>query len=289
MATPVSRHQARRRRFAPRAEGVSKGFTAPFASVRAGSGTTRSQSIPVARPNPWQVAHAPSGLLNEKRFGVGGAKPLSHQGHERPSENRRSCAGSPSRAGRWNAARPPPARNAVSSESTTRARAVRPVTRRSTTTNARARPSRFAPSGARSSTTRSATTRPAPPGSSAGPGTRMRVNPASWRSWTASTGLRPGPSGRSKPTTTRRPGGSASKASAARSGVSASTARPHPGHVSRATFAKRSFRWSRSSDIVPTVDRLPRTGRVRSIATAGGIPSTWSTSGRSMRSRNWRA
>jgi len=53
--------------------------------------------------------------------------------------------------------------------------------------------------------------------------------------------------------------------------------------------ANSSFRWSFSSVIVPTVLRLVRTGLVWSMAMAGGTPSTRSTAGRSMRSRNWRA
>ena len=57
----------------------------------------------------------------------------------------------------------------------------------------------------------------------------------------------------------------------------------------RAARANSSFRWSFSSVIVPTVERLVRTGLVWSIAMAGGTPSTASTAGRSMRSRNWRA
>src|SRR5437867_4143802 len=50
--------------------------------------------------------------------------------------------------------------------------------------------------------------------------------------------------------------------------------------------AKCSFRWSFSSVIVPTVQREVRTGLVWSMAIAGGMPSTASTCGRSMRSRN---
>jgi hypothetical protein len=53
--------------------------------------------------------------------------------------------------------------------------------------------------------------------------------------------------------------------------------------------ANSSFRWSFSSVIVPTVERELRTGLVWSMAIAGGTPSTLSTAGRSMRSRNWRA
>ena len=53
--------------------------------------------------------------------------------------------------------------------------------------------------------------------------------------------------------------------------------------------ANSSFRWSFSSVIVPTVEREVRTGLVWSIAIAGGMPSTRSTLGLSMRSRNCRA
>ena len=41
--------------------------------------------------------------------------------------------------------------------------------------------------------------------------------------------------------------------------------------------------------MVLTVEREDRTGLVWSIAIAGGTPSTRSTAGLSMRSRNWRA
>jgi hypothetical protein len=58
---------------------------------------------------------------------------------------------------------------------------------------------------------------------------------------------------------------------------------------SSAARANSSFRWSFSSVIVPTVEREERTGLVWSMAMAGGTPSTLSTAGLSMRSRNWRA
>ena len=53
--------------------------------------------------------------------------------------------------------------------------------------------------------------------------------------------------------------------------------------------ANSSLMWSFSSVIVPTVEREERTGLVWSIAIAGGTPSTRSTAGLSMRSRNCRA
>ncbi len=50
--------------------------------------------------------------------------------------------------------------------------------------------------------------------------------------------------------------------------------------------ANKSFRWSLSSVMVPTVERELRTGLVWSMAMAGGTPSTRSTAGLSMRSKN---
>ena len=52
--------------------GVPKGLTVPSCKEREGSGMIRSRSMPIVRPNPRQVSQAPSGLLNEKRFGNGG-------------------------------------------------------------------------------------------------------------------------------------------------------------------------------------------------------------------------
>ena len=72
-------------------------------------------------------------------------------------------------------------------------------------------------------------------------------------------------------------------------GVSRLTVLPQPRQCSVAARAKSSFRWSFSSVIVPTVEREVRTGLVWSMAIAGGIPSTASTWGLSMRSRNCRA
>ena len=45
----------------------------PPASVRRGSGTTRSGSMSIVRPKPLQVSQAPTGLLNENIAGVGSA------------------------------------------------------------------------------------------------------------------------------------------------------------------------------------------------------------------------
>ena len=56
-----------------------------------------------------------------------------------------------------------------------------------------------------------------------------------------------------------------------------------------AARANNNFKWSFNSVMVPTVERELRTGLVWSMAMAGGTPSTLSTAGRSMRSRNCRA
>ena len=50
---------------------VCHGFTAPAARLFVVSGTTRSQSMPMVRPNPRQVSQAPMGELNEKVLGTG--------------------------------------------------------------------------------------------------------------------------------------------------------------------------------------------------------------------------
>ena len=63
----------------------------------------------------------------------------------------------------------------------------------------------------------------------------------------------------------------------------------HPEQWRTPILANRSFRWSYSSVMVPTVDREVLTGRVWSMAMVGGMFSMESTSGFSMRSRNCRA
>ena len=57
-----------------RPHGVANGATAPPASVRDGSGITRSRSSAGTRPKPSQVSQAPSALLKEKSAGVGAGK-----------------------------------------------------------------------------------------------------------------------------------------------------------------------------------------------------------------------
>ena len=56
------------------------------------------------------------------------------------------------------------------------------------------------------------------------------------------------------------------------SGVSRRIERPQPRQNNCAVRANKSFRWSFSSVMVPTVEREVRTGLVWSIAIAGGMP-----------------
>ena len=82
-----------------------KGLTAPSASERAGSGTIRSMSMPMTRPNPRQLSQAPTGLLNENRLGSGEAYATRQKAHSR----RRLNAWCPP-SGVQTSARPPPKR-----------------------------------------------------------------------------------------------------------------------------------------------------------------------------------
>ena len=141
--------------------------------------------------------------------------------------------------------RPWPARKASSSESTRRERSVRPDTRRSTTTTTVPGP-------------RGGWSRPWRGRSSRRPPARARSRAAARSSTSAAAPSFPGAGAR----TPGRGGGRAAAPSstpATRSGLSRSTMRPQPGQWSVPTLAQRSFRWSRSSVSVPTVDRLPRT------------------------------
>ena len=51
-----------------------------------GSGTTRSRSMPITRPNPWHSGQAPSGELKEKSAGVGRRTTVPHTGQESSRE-----------------------------------------------------------------------------------------------------------------------------------------------------------------------------------------------------------
>src|SRR4051812_38310796 len=51
--------------------GVCQGRIAPSRSVFVSSGTIRPKSMPITRPNPRHVSHAPIGELNENRLGTG--------------------------------------------------------------------------------------------------------------------------------------------------------------------------------------------------------------------------
>ncbi len=59
------------------------------ARVRRGSGTTRSRSMPITRPKPWQVGQAPSGELNENS---GRHRPAQHLAADRAGELARVAA-----------------------------------------------------------------------------------------------------------------------------------------------------------------------------------------------------
>jgi hypothetical protein len=59
---------------------VFHGAIGRSARVRRGSGTTRWRSMPITRPNPWQVGQAPSGELKEKSGGVGRRTTSPHTG-----------------------------------------------------------------------------------------------------------------------------------------------------------------------------------------------------------------
>src|SRR5262249_55571451 len=50
---------------------VDHGFSAPPAIDREDAGRTGPRSRSTTRPKPRHAPHAPSGLLNEKRFGTG--------------------------------------------------------------------------------------------------------------------------------------------------------------------------------------------------------------------------
>ena len=99
------------------------------------------------RPKPWHVAQAPSGLLKEKRFGVGLAEGAVAGGAVEAVGEAQVLPGAPPRA-RARGPRGGPRRrgSACSSESTRRARAVRPATRRSRPRRDGPPRGRFAPS-----------------------------------------------------------------------------------------------------------------------------------------------
>ena len=51
--------------------GLVQGSIAPSFKDKPGFGMTRSRSSPIVFPNPWQVGHAPYGLLKLKSRGSG--------------------------------------------------------------------------------------------------------------------------------------------------------------------------------------------------------------------------
>ncbi len=88
---------------------------------------------------------------------------------------------------------------------------------------------------------------------------------------------------------TRVPAGSPSRRSTADSAVSLVTWVPHESQIVRPMRAKSTRRWSWISVAVATVERGLRDGARWRSAMAGQIPSSRSTSGFSIRSRNCRA
>ena len=52
-----------------------------------GSGTTNPMSSSITLPKPWQVGHAPNGLLNENRRGCGTSYWMRHERHSKRSLN----------------------------------------------------------------------------------------------------------------------------------------------------------------------------------------------------------
>ena len=65
-----------------------QGATAPSASGRDSSGTTRAGSTSKTSPRPWQSGQAPCGELNEKARGVISGMLMPHDGHARRRENK---------------------------------------------------------------------------------------------------------------------------------------------------------------------------------------------------------
>src|SRR6185436_1819959 len=84
-----------------------------------GSGTTRSMSSSMMLPKPWQVGHAPNGLLNENSRGCGSSYIRPHGRHSKRSENLSTREASAVDCSIAHAA-PPPSRYAVSMESVNR-------------------------------------------------------------------------------------------------------------------------------------------------------------------------
>ena len=233
----------------------------PSATLFEASGTTSDSENAIVRPKPRQRSQAPAGELKEKRFGVGSWKSSSQSGHRSRLLNFSSAASAPSSAIRMTDSSPLPFSKAASRDSAMRARFV----------SAKA--------------TRSCATRNRPSGSS----TMRRYPCFSSRASVSSREKLDGMATR-KTISAREPAKPAvCSLPKTLSGVSTVIALPQPGQKRRARLAKSSLRWSLSSVIVPTVERDVRTGLIWRMAMAGGMPSTESTSGGSMRSRNMRA
>ena len=240
---------------------VWKGFTQPCAIDLRGSGTTSASETPITRPNPRQCGHAPTGELNEKRFGDGSSNASPQSGHSSRVEYLSASPSERSSASGTTSAAPRPREKAVSIASQRRARR------------------------ASSTRTASTSTRNRPP-----PHSRTRVKPCDERSASASSRGTDAGIPTSNATIARPPPRPRRRRSSkTESGVAGTISRPQRGQKSRAQEAKSCLTWSCSSVIVPTVERELRTGLPWRMAMAGGMPSTESTSGGGRRSRNCRA
>ena len=68
-------------------------MTAPSPSERDSSGTISPKSMPITRPKPRQVSHAPIGELNENWLGTGSAYWMSQSGQCKLVEKRQGSTG----------------------------------------------------------------------------------------------------------------------------------------------------------------------------------------------------
>ena len=109
MGTPASSQAASRSRCMDFPIAVANGAMAASSRLRRGSGTTLSQSTSALRPNPWQFAHAPSGLLKLSRAGAISGKRRPHPSQAKPCLKRIAAVlGSP--RGRTQTSPPPRAK-----------------------------------------------------------------------------------------------------------------------------------------------------------------------------------
>src|SRR5882757_5287621 len=93
--------------------------------------------MPMVRPNPRQLSHAPTGELNENKLGFGSRYDRSHSAQCNWLEYRQVCfgAGGSESSTTWTLTRPCPTRSAASRDSRTRPRSAPPARKRSCTTS----------------------------------------------------------------------------------------------------------------------------------------------------------